>query len=233
MKEKIIKSLEWIATFAALIAIIYGSYTISKNVVEENVKSDQIEVVLDAGHGGSDPGKIGINNVLEKDVNLSIVLKVKEGLEKENISLILTREEDNCLGEDGKELSKVADMKRRVEIMNDVQPKLVVSVHQNSYTSSEIKGAQVFYYTGSEKSKQIAEILQEELRKVDPSNTREIKENNTYYLLKKTMVPAVIVECGFLSNPEEAEKLATEEYQNEMADAIVKGIKSYLVMVKE
>lgn len=233
MKEKIIKNLEWVATFAALMAIIYGSYTISKNVVEETVKSEQVEVVLDAGHGGSDPGKIGINDVLEKDVNLSIVLKVRELLENDNISVILTRENDQCLGEDGKELSKVADMKRRVEIMNDVQPKVVVSVHQNSYTSAEIRGAQVFYFTSSEKSKQAAEILQEELRAVDPSNTREIKENNTYYLLKKTEVPAVIVECGFLSNPEEAEKLATEDYQNKMAEAIVKGIKSYLVMVKE
>lgn len=233
MKEKILKKIEWIIAFAAILAVMYGSYTMSKNVVEDKVEGKAVDVVLDAGHGGSDPGKIGINNVLEKDVNLSIVLKIKELLENEGMGVVLTRDSDTRVDENGKEYSKAADMKQRVDVMNEVMPQMVVSVHQNSYTSSEIKGAQVFYFTSSETSKKMAEIIQEELRKVDPSNTRQVKANDTYYLLKKTEVPAIIVECGFLSNPEEAEKLATEEYQDKMAEAIVEGIKSYLVMAEE
>lgn len=227
------EKVEWLLTAVILTLIIYGSYTLSKNMVKEVVLTESIVVVLDAGHGGSDPGKIGINQVLEKDVNLAIVLKVREMLEKEGVGCVLTRENDERLDESGKEMSKAADMKERVRIMNEVHPKLVVSVHQNSYTSSEIKGAQVFYYESSKESEKIAEIMQEELRKVDTSNTRKIKGNSTYYLLKRTEVPAVIVECGFLSNPEEAEKLATEGYQEKMAEAIVKGIKSYLVIAED
>lgn len=228
IKEKLIEKIEWMLTVIVLSIVIYGSYTLSKNMVKEVVHTENMVVVLDAGHGGSDPGKIGINEVLEKDVNLAIVLKIREMLEKEGIGCVLTRVDDERVDENGKELSKAADMKERVRIMNEVHPKLVVSVHQNSYTSSEIKGAQVFYYESSTESEKIAEIIQEELCKVDSSNTRKIKGNSTYYLLKRTEVPAVIVECGFLSNPEEAEKLATEEYQKKMAEAIVKGIKSYL-----
>lgn len=216
-----------------LSVIIYGSYTLSKNFAKEVALTDDTIIVLDAGHGGSDPGKIGINQVLEKDVNLAITMKIKGMLEKEGVSCVLTRETDERLDENGKEFTKAADMKDRVNIMNEIHPKLVVSVHQNSYTSPEIKGAQVFYYESSTESEEIAEIIQEELRKVDSTNKRQIKGNSTYYLLKKTEVPAVIVECGFLSNPEEAEKLATEEYQEKMAEAIVKGIKSYLVIAED
>lgn len=233
MKEKIIGKIEWLMTMVVLSVIIYGSYILSKNFVKEVALTDNTIIVLDAGHGGSDPGKIGINQVLEKDVNLAITMKIKGMLEEEGIGCVLTRESDERLDENGKEFAKAADMKDRVNIINEVHPKLVVSVHQNSYTSSEIKGAQVFYYEHSKESEEIAKIIQEELRKVDSSNTREIKGNNTYYLLKRTEVPAVIVECGFLSNPEEAEKLASEEYQEKMAEAIVKGIKSYLVLVEE
>lgn len=228
-----IEKIEWMLTVIVLLLIIFGSYTLSKNMVKEVVLAESTVVVLDAGHGGSDPGKIGINEVLEKDVNLAIVLKIREMLEQEGIGCVLTRVDDERVDENGKELSKAADMKERVRIMNEVHPELVVSVHQNSYTSSEIKGAQVFYYESSTESEKIAKIIQEELCKVDSSNTRKIKGNSTYYLLKRTEVPAVIVECGFLSNPEEAEKLATEEYQKKMAEAIVKGIKSYLEIAED
>ena len=119
-------------------------------------------------------------------------------------------------------------MKKRVEMINEIKPQMVVSVHQNSYTSEQIKGAQVFYYQTSEESRKIAEILQEAIRIVDKSNERQAKGNDSYYLLKKTKVPTVIVECGFLSNWEEAGKLSNETYQEEMAQAIANGIKSCL-----
>ena len=119
---------------------------------------------------------------------------------------------------------KVQDMKARVQKINEAAPALVVSIHQNSYSEESIHGAQVFYYTHSEAGKKAAEIMQKELLSVDPENTRQAKANDTYYLLKRTEVPTIIVECGFLSNYEEAEKLIDPEYQKQLSQAIVKGI---------
>lgn len=233
IKENLLEKIESILGFVILLGIIYGSYTVSKTIVtepaeNENVRTETARVILDAGHGGRDPGKVGVNEVLEKDINLAIVLKIQKLLEEEGITVMLTRTEDTRLDENGQEYSKMADMESRVQMINEVRPEMVVSIHQNSYGSEEIKGAQVFYYTDSEESQQMAEIMQESLRTIDPTNDRQIKADSTYYMLKKTEVPTLIVECGFLTNWEEAEKLADEVYQEEMAKAIVDGIKKCL-----
>ena len=163
-------------------------------------------IVVDAGHGGDDPGKIGIHGELEKDINLAIAKKVKARLEKENITVILTRETDESLDKGEK-------------------PLFTISVHQNSYTEESISGAQCFYFGQSEEGRKIAGIMQESLRShLDTENKREAKANESYYLLKKTAYPTVIVECGFLSNSEEAAKLSTGEYQEAVAEAIADGI---------
>ena len=134
----------------------------------------------------------------------------------------MTREDDTA--EDG----KMADMKKRVALINEEKPAIAVSIHQNSYSQADIKGAQVFYYEHSEVGKNAALIIQEELKQIDSENTREAKGNDTYYLLKKTEVPTIIVECGFLSNAQEAEKLTDETYQNELANSICDGIIKWL-----
>lgn len=135
----------------------------------------------------------------------------------------MTRTEDERLGE-----TQVEDLKARVSLMNEKNPDLVISIHQNSYHEESVSGAQVFYYTDSAQSERAAEFIQEALKEADPENTKKTKENSTYYILKRTEVPAVIVECGFLSNRREAEKLAGEEYQQELAAAVVKGTLRYL-----
>jgi len=120
-------------------------------------------------------------------------------------------------------------MKCRIEIMEKVQPDLTVSIHQNSYTEEYVHGAQVFYHEQSLEGKQLAGLIQQQFQElVDPNNKRQIKANNSYYLLKKTAVPIVIVECGFLSNYEEAQKLISEEYQDSIAWAVYMGIMQYL-----
>ena len=120
-------------------------------------------------------------------------------------------------------------MKNRIALIDETDPEIVVSIHQNSYPEEYVHGAQVFYYSGSSEGKKLAESLQAQLvERVDPDNTRQIKANDSYYLLKKTSVPIVIVECGFLSNQEEAQKLVTEEYQERTAWAIHMGILQYL-----
>lgn len=186
-------------------------------------------VVLDAGHGGDDPGKIGINGALEKDVNLAITLLVKQYLEESDIRVVLTRETSEGLYDAGASNKKVQDMKRRIGIIEENSPDVTVSIHQNSYPEEYVHGAQVFYYTGSEEGKALAEKIQRRLVEgVDPENKRQVKANDSYYLLKKTRVPIVIVECGFLSNAEEAEKLCTEEYREKLAWQIHLGIVQYL-----
>ena len=186
-------------------------------------------VVLDAGHGGMDPGKIGTNNALEKDINLNIVLKLKTYLEANDVMVYLTRETDDGLYEDGDSNKKVADLSRRCALVEEIKPEIVVSVHQNSYSNSSVCGPQIFYYKTSQKGQELAQILQERLNAMPEClNQRNIKANGDYYLLLHVSSPIVIAETGFLSNWEEAEMLVTEEYQDRLAWELCMGILEYL-----
>ncbi|MCM1100365.1 MAG: N-acetylmuramoyl-L-alanine amidase [Clostridium sp.] len=186
-------------------------------------------VVIDAGHGGIDPGKIGINGAAEKDVNLEIALLVKSYLEMQDVKVVLTRETQDGLYDADASNKKVQDMKRRIAIIEETDPDLTVSIHQNSYPEEYVHGAQVFYYTGSKEGERLAELLQDSLvERLDPDNHRQVKANDSYYLLKKTTSPIVIVECGFLSNGEEAEKLCDKFYRERVAWAVHIGILQYL-----
>lgn len=186
-------------------------------------------VVIDAGHGGWDPGKVGINGALEKDLNLEIAMLVKQFLEANDVKVIMTRDTDEGLYDESASNKKVQDMKKRITIIEEADPVLTVSIHQNSYTEESVHGAQVFYYTTSTEGKKLADTISEELvEKTKPEKKRQSKANNSYYLLKKTGTPIVIVECGFLSNYAEAEKLCTESYQERVAWAIHMGIMRYL-----
>ena len=195
----------------------------------KSISEDKTTIVIDVGHGGADPGKVGINGALEKDVNLSVALYLRELLVQNDIEVILTRDADEGLYTEEDRNKKTADLKQRVEIINAENVDFAVSIHQNSYTEEYVHGAQVFYHEQSEEGKQLADFIQKQfVKSVDPENNRQIKANNSYYLLKKTAVPIVIVECGFLSNYAEAEKLVTEEYQDRVAWAIYMGVMNYL-----
>ena len=233
--------LEKVLGYGLLIIITCATLMINVNagsitVAKRNGKSDKKEfehiVVIDAGHGGYDPGKIGITGKFEKDINLEIALKLKKHLENNNIKVVMTRIEDvSMCGDEGSEVSgkKSADMRKRIEIVNSANANLCISIHQNSYESKDIKGAQVFYYSKSEEGKKFAELLQEIIKSdVDGKNKRKAKENNNYYMLRKSECTSVIVECGFLSNWEEATELADEFYQDKIAAAINKAVIEYL-----
>lgn len=186
-------------------------------------------VVVDAGHGGDDPGKVGINGALEKDINLAVAKRLAVLLEQSDVKVVMTREDENGLYDANADRKKVQDMKRRIAMMEEAEPDLVVSVHQNSYGDASIKGAQVFFYTGSEEGRELAEVIQNRLvAGLDPENHRVAKANDSYYLLKKTSRPIVIVECGFLSNPQEAEQLTDPVYQERVAWQIHMGVLQYL-----
>ena len=199
----------------------------------ENRQADMREekplVVIDAGHGGFDPGKVGIDGQLEKDINLSIAKKLKAYLEASDVNVVMTRDTDTGLYQSGDSHKKVSDMRRRCDIINEARPDLVVSIHQNSYHQEEINGGQVFYYKGSEKGKKLAETLQKRFDFVlGDKNTRVAKANDNYFLLLHVKTPIVIVECGFLSNWNESAMLNSEEYQDRLAWTIHMGIMEYL-----
>lgn len=200
------------------------------SVLKENgTKETRHTIVIDPGHGGNDPGKVGINGALEKDVNLAIALKLKKYLEQEDMEVVMTRQEDKGLYEETDSNKKVHDMKNRLAIMEGVKPALVVSVHQNSYPEESVSGVQVFYYRDSAEGKKAALLMQEQMiATLQPTKERAAKENSTYYILKKTTVPTIIVECGFLSNREEADRLTSEDYQERVAWAIHLGIMRYI-----
>lgn len=186
-------------------------------------------IVIDAGHGGNDPGKVGVHGEKEKELNLQIAKKLKKKLEKKGFQVIMTRDSDNGLYSRTAKNQKVEDMKKRCEIIDNASPLFTISIHQNSYPEEYVKGAQVFYYGQSASGKELAEVLQKSLiENLDKENHRSAKANESYYLLKKTKSPTVIVECGFLSNKEEASLLSDVEYQKKIVNAISKGISKYL-----
>ena len=214
-----------------LIGAIVASWKLSELTAgvakEQKEKDKKVTIVVDPGHGGEDPGKVGSNDVLEKDLNLQIAKKVIKLLKKEGIQVVTTREDDNV------PTAKREDLEQRIKLINETKPTLTVCIHQNSFPEASVKGAQVFYYTPSEEGREVAQIVQEELRLVDSENQREIKANETYYMLKNTEVPTIIVECGFLTNPEEAEKLTNEDYQDQIAKAVCDGIIKWLEKEKK
>lgn len=220
-----------IITICFLISI--WCFTVSRLVPAsgENVRfanADAPLVVIDAGHGGDDPGKVGVAGTHEKEINLIIAKQLQALLESQDVQVIMTRSEDIHLG-NGESGWKLADMKARIAIINEAQPDVVISIHQNSYTTPDILGAQCFYYTNSEDSARLAALLQKQIvQSTNQTKVREIKANSDYYLLKKSQPPTVIVECGFLSNPQEEQLLLSPAYQRKMAWAIHLGILQYL-----
>lgn len=207
---------------------LQSSSTESSEPSESSIPMSSFCIVIDAGHGGADPGKVGINNILEKDINLSIALQLAEQLNSNGISTVLTRDSDIDLA-NGASNFKSADMRNRCALITEANPIFTISIHQNSYPAENVTGAQVFYYTQSTDGKELATTLQNSLiTNADPSNKRQPKANDSYYLLKKTPTPTVIVECGFLTSPSESALLITPEYQEKMVNAIYLGIMEYL-----
>ena len=180
-------------------------------------------------HGGNDPGKVGVDQSLEKDINLAISKKLARYLELADVEVVMTRSEDKGLYSETDSRKKSADMKARCSLIDEAEPDLVVSIHQNSFTEEKYRGAQVFYYGPSERSRGLAASIQQALKEFqDPDNTRQEKANEDYYLLRKETVPTVICECGFMSNAAEEVLLKSEMYQEKTAWAISVGIVRYL-----
>ena len=228
MKQRVIEPVLGICLLAMVIlAVKYGSVHMTGSG-DARIKEIPV-VVIDAGHGGTDPGKVGVDGSLEKDINLAIAERLKTYLQQDDVKVIMTRETDMGLYSETDSRKKMADMKKRCEIIEESGADLVVSIHQNSYHEESVSGGQVFYYRDSSKGKALAAILQDRSDYVLGEQNRTLpKANANYYLLLHVKCPIVIVECGFLSNRREAALLNSGEYQDKLAYTIHMGIMEYL-----
>lgn len=227
-----------IILFALIVLLSITVYNLkyslnSKSLETTNANLVKRTVIIDPGHGGEDPGAVGDNNRLkEKDINLIIGKRLKELLAEEGFGVIMTREEDGLLYEEGTKgytNKRRQDLQRRKKIMDEAEADIVVSIHMNKFPQPQYHGAQTFFPKNSPESKKLAECIQKSLRELaDPENKREALVKDTEILiLKNIKKPTVIVECGFLSNTEEEQKLSTQEYREKLAVAIKEGIKKY------
>lgn len=212
------------------ILLIAGAFALSREVVQvvsQNRRAAKT-IVVDAGHGGDDPGMV-TRELKEKDLNLAVAKKLEDYLEDAGYYVEMTRTEDKGLYQEGTQNQKVQDMQNRVAFIGEKTPLLTVSIHQNSYPDPSVKGPQVFYYADSVEGKTLAACIQDQMNeKLQVGAPRQAKGNTSYYLLKKSPGILNIVECGFMTNPEEASLLQQEDYQKKIAEAIGVGISDYL-----
>ena len=197
-----------------------------------DINEEKPTVIIDAGHGGEDGGA-EVDGVLEKDINLSIAGKLADILRVCGYRVTEIRDTDISVYDDDAETlreKKVSDLKRRVEIVNESDNNILISIHQNKFDNSAYSGAQVFYSTNNDNSRVLAEAVRNSVVSLlQNDNTRELKPaGSDIYLLDHAAVPAIIVECGFLSNDEERAKLLDSGYQSEMAYSIAMGVMEYL-----
>ena len=188
----------------------------------------QYTIVIDAGHGGRDGGAVGSTGVTESELNLEFSLKLKELCEEYGFKVVLTRKDMNGLYSLFATNKKKSEMKKRQEIIEKAKPDVVVSIHMNSFSSSS-SGAQCFYASGNESGQVLATRVQQALS-TEIEHTGVTAKVGDFYVLNCTDYASVLVECGFLSNPEEEQKLCDEEYQTNFCRTLLYGILDYFEM---
>lgn len=200
--------------------------------------SQKPQIILDAGHGGFDGGAVANDGTIEKDINLKIAIALKDLLIQNGYEVIMTRNTDTST--DNADAYKTAtrkksDLSNRLKLMDSYPQAIFVSIHLNKFTTSAASGSQVFYSGNSPDSKQIGDLIQSSIiRLIQPQNKRVNKKaTSSTYLLHNATIPAVLVECGFLSNNNDLQNLKNAEYQRNMAFSIFCGINEYFMITKE
>ena len=214
-----------VGVLAAVDAYIYPAVSAS---AAEKITT----VIIDAGHGGEDCGAIGANGVYEKDLNLAVANAMAEHFRERGYTVVMTRTDDRMLyseEENVKGMRKLSDLKNRCKIASEHENAVLVSIHMNSFGAKQYSGLQVYYSEGNKASQGLADAVQKRVREdVQPDNNRVTKNGKGLYLLDNSDITSVIVECGFVSNEAECEKLSDKEYQNRLSLAIVCGIIEYI-----
>ena len=188
-------------------------------------------IIIDAGHGSPDGGAVGSSGVLEKDLNLSVAISLQKFFESNGTQVLLTRSDDNGIYDVSGSIKnkKVSDIKNREEFIKNSDAEAFISIHMNKFSDSVYSGPQVFYSANNKNSELLAKCIQKSMiAALNPQNKREVKKaDSSIYLLDKAQIPAVLVECGFLSNAEEERLLKDEKYQRQLAWSVYCGIIEY------
>ena len=222
--------------------ILFSAVVVSLSFAGKEVpifsKSNGRVVVIDAGHGDPDGGAVSKRGTVESELNLAVAQRLKEQLSSRGYKVIMTRETDEGIHTEKSRTireKKKEDMYNRLDIINSSNADIFVSIHMNLFKSEKYKGAEVLYSDKFENSMLLAELIQAELVAIDPENqTRQTKKDDgSIFLLKSAEIPAVLVECGFISNIEEEKLLKDEEYQQRLAGAICDGIVQYYRSIQE
>lgn len=217
-----------------LSAMLYLTFMANFSAAEaSSMPITQKTVIVDAGHGGDDGGAIGIDGTVEKDINLDIALKLEKILKFYGFNVIMTRTQDVMTCDDGLDSLrkiKISDIHNRFELMRKNPDAIFISVHQNKFEDSSQHGTQVFYSGNDERSKELAEAIQTSVTlTLQRKNDRVVKKSGSgIYLLYHAKIPAVLVECGFISNSDEVKKLKDESYRMKLAILIADGLLKYL-----
>lgn len=230
--KKALKAFKFVALTLVIGILIGVIVNATENKSTLASAESELVIVIDAGHGGEDSGAVGINGAYEKDLNLAIALAVGEELKNRGYNIVYTRIEDKMLytpEENIKGMRKISDLKNRCKITNQYDNCIMISIHMNTYGSSKYSGLQVYYADGNEESRELATRIQNSVRsKIQPDNNRQVKNGKSLYLLDNSNGTPVIVECGFLSNEAECQKLSQKEYQKELSFSIIYGIIEYI-----
>ncbi|WP_337553248.1 N-acetylmuramoyl-L-alanine amidase [Massilicoli timonensis] len=188
-----------------------------------------VMIVIDSGHGGKDNGAMA-NEANEDEINLLIAKKVRKALREKGAGVVMTRTGDYDLASESATSRKKEDMRKRVEMINQNRIDLFISIHLNAYPSADVHGVQIFYQKGNTDGELLASYIAEEM--VSVSDHVMHNKAGDYYILNETGPTGLLIECGFLSNPQEQKLLQEEDYQLELAQAIVSGIEAYFVALQ-
>lgn len=227
-----IKFFSLVAAILLVFGFVANTYASSQDYVSVMAEeSGKKVIVIDAGHGGEDSGAIGVNGSLEKNLNMDIALEIGKCLSDEGYAVVYTRTEDKLLyseSENIRGLRKISDLKNRCKFAAEYPEAIFLSIHMNSYGDSRYSGLQVYYSERNEASKILASSIQASVKSdLQPQNRRVIKPGKDMYVLENLENTAVLVECGFLTNVAECNKLSEKEYQKQLSSAIVCGIIEY------
>lgn len=227
MKKVLVIIFTVVFTFVTCVGINYMMHDIVD--ISSNIRSNRINLVIDAGHGGIDAGTIGVDNANEKDINLSIALMLYDFAMVSGISSFLVRDGDYLVYNDNDDKSR-SDLYNRMDYINSIENSSLISIHQNHFQDNSEWGMQIWYSPNDDKSKIIADnILEVTKANLQSDNTRlNKKSDSSYYLLYKAQVPSVMVECGFMSNSDENKKLQDNKYQKQLAYSIMLGFSEYI-----
>ena len=196
---------------------------------------ETLKVVIDAGHGGPDGGAVGINGAVEAEINLEIAKKIADVLNGKGIDTIMTRNDSDGVRKEGADgWSKIEDMRMRLQMIKKSGADLFISIHMNHFQQTNVHGLRLFYAANHEEIKPLAENMQERMSEITGAKVSAVSAaDKTLFLMKSPPMPAILAECGFLSNPAEEKNLSDEEYQAKLAWAIAESIEEHFMGINK